>query len=209
MTRDGTTVAALYVEKGGVYFGLPDVDPWDEERDARKYAGPHPVVAHPPCERWGRYWSGGPSAKMRRTLGDDGGCFLAARDAVRAYGGVLEHPEASHAFPAHGLATPRWREGWIPAGDGIGHVCCVAQGNYGHPARKLTWLYAVSSSLPELDWSIPIRQRLDEGFHSREERRAARASGCRPRRRLSHAQNLRTPIPARDLLLGIARNSRP
>ena len=42
------TVAALYVEKGGVYYGLPDVDPWDEERDARLYAGPWPVVAHPP-----------------------------------------------------------------------------------------------------------------------------------------------------------------
>lgn len=52
-------VAALYVVKGGCYFGLPGVDPWDEERDARRYAGPYPVVAHPPCERWGRYWSGG------------------------------------------------------------------------------------------------------------------------------------------------------
>src|SRR6185437_17018118 len=40
-------VAALYVEKNGVYYGLPDVDPWDKERDARNYAGPFPVVAHP------------------------------------------------------------------------------------------------------------------------------------------------------------------
>ena len=28
-------VAALFVETDGVYFGLPNVDPWDEERDAR------------------------------------------------------------------------------------------------------------------------------------------------------------------------------
>ena len=42
-------VAALYVEKGGVYYGLPGVDPWDEERDARLYDGPWRVVAHPPC----------------------------------------------------------------------------------------------------------------------------------------------------------------
>ena len=28
-------VAALYVETGGCYFGLPNVDPWDEARDAR------------------------------------------------------------------------------------------------------------------------------------------------------------------------------
>ena len=25
-------IAALFVETGGAYFGLPDVDPWDKER---------------------------------------------------------------------------------------------------------------------------------------------------------------------------------
>ena len=44
-------IAALYVETDGCYFGLDGVDPWDAERDAREYAGPHPVVAHPPCKR--------------------------------------------------------------------------------------------------------------------------------------------------------------
>lgn len=34
--------AALYVQRGGAYFGLDGVDPWDEARDARTYAGPHP-----------------------------------------------------------------------------------------------------------------------------------------------------------------------
>lgn len=29
-------IAALYVATGGIYFGLPDVDPWDVARDARK-----------------------------------------------------------------------------------------------------------------------------------------------------------------------------
>ena len=42
-------IAALFVQKNGAYFDLPDVDPWDEERDARLYSGPHPVVAHPQC----------------------------------------------------------------------------------------------------------------------------------------------------------------
>ncbi len=36
-------VAALYVATGGCYYGLDDVDPWDLARDARTYAGPHPV----------------------------------------------------------------------------------------------------------------------------------------------------------------------
>ena len=41
-------ISALYVRTNGPYFGLPDVDPWDEARDARLYRGPRPVVAHPP-----------------------------------------------------------------------------------------------------------------------------------------------------------------
>lgn len=32
------TVAALYVETGGCYYGLPGVVPWDEARDARLIA---------------------------------------------------------------------------------------------------------------------------------------------------------------------------
>jgi hypothetical protein len=165
-------IAALFVASGGCYFGLQGVDPWDERRDARLYDGSFPVVAHPPCERWGRYWSGGPSAKIRRQLGDDGGCFASALAAVRRCGGVLEHPEGSHAFRHYGLSVPRWREGWASAGDGLGMVCCVAQGNYEHRARKLTWLYGVAlNPFPELDWSIPkSRSRLDYGFHSAEER---------------------------------------
>src|ERR1700683_2825058 len=68
-------IAALFVETNGHYFGLPDVDPWDKNRDARKYSGPHPVVAHPACERWGRYWGGGPNVKIRKIKGADEGCF--------------------------------------------------------------------------------------------------------------------------------------
>lgn len=99
-------IAALFVERGGVYWDLPGVDAWDRARDARLYTGPHPVVAHPPCERWGRYWSGGPSASVRRTKGTDAGCFATALVSVRRYGGVLEHPEASHAWREFGLLSP-------------------------------------------------------------------------------------------------------
>lgn len=204
------SIAALFVATRGVYFGLPEVDPWDEPRDARLYAGSDPVVAHPPCERWGRYWSGGPSAKVRRKLGDDGGCFASALAAVRRCGGVLEHPEASHAFAAHGLHVPLWRSGWLSAGDGYGHVCCVAQGHYGHRARKLTWLYAVGVELPAFDWSIPEpRSRLDYGFHSAAERAAKRASVAPAvnASRLHTRENLSTPIPFRDLLLRMARHT--
>jgi hypothetical protein len=210
-------IAALYVQTNGCYFGLPDVDPWDEARDARLYAGPWPVVAHPPCERWGRYWFGGPSARVRRIKGDDGGCFAAALAAVRLWGGVLEHPEASAAWARFGIAAPPKAGGWLGLICG-GWTCCVEQGHYGHRARKATWLYVHGGPhlhglfgnglLPQLRWGRSSGERLDEGFHSTAERRAARAAGMKPRPRLSRAENLATPLPFRDLLLHIARSVR-
>lgn len=44
-------IAALFVETNGCYFNQPGIDPWDIKRDACLYAGPHPVIAHPPCQR--------------------------------------------------------------------------------------------------------------------------------------------------------------
>jgi hypothetical protein len=205
-------IAALFVATDGVYFGLPDVDPWDEKRDARMYAGPHPVVAHPPCDRWGRYWSGGPSARERKIKGDDGGCFARALSCVREFGGVLEHPEASHAWAAHKILTPPKGGGWLRLTEwnaGRAWTCCVEQGHYGHRARKATWLYYVGvSSPPELIWGPSAGERLDEGFHSKAERDAARAAGRKPRPRLSTAENAATPIAFRDLLIGIAQTAR-
>src|SRR5690606_32111919 len=74
-------VAALYVESDGVYAGLPDVDLWDEKRDARKYPGDYPVVAHPPCSRWCRL-AGLIQARWGHKKGDDGGTFAAALESV-------------------------------------------------------------------------------------------------------------------------------
>ena len=176
--------------------------------------------------------------QRQKKLGDDGGCFAAALASVRKWGGVLEHPEASYAFAHHGLATPAWRAGWQYAGDGFGgRVCCVAQGNYGHRARKLTWLYAVGAKLPALDWSIPsAMKRLEESFHSKaeaEDRRRFRRlpKGASKELRDAHNAYLRrqeeftglmwcalermnkreraaTPPAFRDLLLTIARSCR-
>lgn len=201
-------ITALFVEAGGVYDRRDDVDAWTIDRDARTYDGLEPVVAHPPCERWGRYWSGGPSAKVRRKLGDDGGCFAAAIAAVRRCGGVLEHPEASHAWAAFGLTKPPKRGGWIPAGDGIGHTCCVEQGHYGHAARKATWLYAVRTPLPELIWGpCEGRRRLEPGFHSAAERAAASVER-RLVKRLNRAERVGTPPAFAELLISLARNVR-
>lgn len=198
------TVAALYVMPGGPYYGLEGVEPWGlPERDAREYAGPWRVVAHPPCERWGRYWGGAPLTFPRLIKGNDDGCFGAALEAVRRWGGVLEHPEGSWAWPFYSLVRPPRFGGWVAAGDGVGWTCCVEQGHYGHRARKATWLYVAHRPLPSLLWgSCGVRERLDDGFHSAaERRRAVRTGVCQ---RLSKRQRAETPVPFRDLLLSIA-----
>jgi len=200
-------VAALYVQTGGCYFGLPDVDPWDERRDARTYAGPWPVVAHPPCERWGRYWGGGPSAKVKRAKGDDGGCFAAALASVRQWAGVLEHPADSSAWAHHGLMPPGGM-GWSVADLRGGWTCRVEQGAYGHPARKATWLYANGVTLPSLRWGRAPGNflRLDPGFHSAAERAAAHVDRIKAKR-LTKAQCIATPTEFQDLLISIAMSA--
>lgn len=214
-------IAALFVMSDGPYAGLPEVDPWDEARDARTYRGPHPVVAHPPCQRWGRYWYGGPRCQPRRKLGDDDGCFESALYTVRYWGGVIEHPEASHAFRWFCLPRPPKGGGWVQetingqerlfVDDKRAWACCVEQGHYGHPARKATWLYYVSKNPPpELIWGPSTAHRkMDQGYHTKAERDAARAAGnLRPVDWLTKRERAATPPAFRDLLLELARRSR-
>ncbi len=207
-------IAALFVQKNGSYWNLPDVDPWDESRDARQYAGPWPVVAHPPCQRWGKLWAGQPlhikRTGERKIKGDDAGCFEAALAAVRRWGGILEHPEGSHAWARFGLNEPPRHGGWICADFFGGWTCCVEQGRYGHYARKPTWLYANGADLPSLDWGKG-EPRLDP--------RVIERMGLARAKRLGEvggrgggkdsAPRIGTPAPFRDLLLSIAATYRP
>lgn len=144
-------IAALYVQRGGAYYGLEGVEPWDEQRDARLYAGPHPVIAHPPCARWCRL-AGLVEARWGHRRGDDGGCFASALAAVRTYGGVLEHPAYSDAWRAYDLPRPPRHGGWVRGLFCGGWACHVEQGRYGHAAKKSTWLYAHGTELPTLRW---------------------------------------------------------
>lgn len=207
MSGDGhETIAALFVETDGAYFGLPGVDPWDITRDARKYDGPWPVVAHPPCQRWGRFWHGSTRKPHVFALGDDGGCFESALASVRTWGGVLEHPMDSKAWEHFGIAKPPRSGGWVDAGDGIGRTCCVYQGHYGHFAGKGTWLYAVAPDLPELTWG-PTEQRIPPAALERYGYAKARRIGMmawvggKDKTRIRNA----TPTEFRDVLISIAR----
>jgi hypothetical protein len=177
-------IAALYVAAGGIYYGLPDVDPWDEARDARLYDGPWPVVAHPPC----RTWSILSLCRPEIPRGQDGGCFAAALAAVRQFGGVLEHPRHTRAWQAFALPQPP-RYGWARSLLDDGWACEVDQARYGHRANKPTWLYYVGDAEPP-----PMRWDRGEGrisIHNSHHGDGTDRSG--------------TPPEFRDTLLAIAR----
>lgn len=201
-------VAALYVEPDGAYAGIEGVDVWDEARDARAYAGPHPVVAHPPCQRWGRFWHGSPRKPHQFALGDDAGCFAAALAAVRRCGGVLEHPADSKAWAAHDLIAPPRAGGWVAADWQGGWTCYVEQGFYGHAARKGTWLYACRVDLPTMRWGCG-EQRLDPVMVERHGYAYARRKGLVSMVGGKNKTKIRnaTPPQFRDLLLSIARTA--
>jgi hypothetical protein len=193
-------VAALFVESDGCYFGLDGVDPWDIKRDARLYQGPHPVVAHPPCQLWGALaavnfarWGG-----EHNRPGNDGGCFAAAVKAVTLYGGVLEHPAKTRAWAHHGLPKPTGT-GWTQ--HGAQHwVCEVWQSAYGHRANKATWLLYCGDRPPfDLNWSRPIGTH-QIGFHDQ------RGKG-RNKPTVSGKAASATPPAFRDVLLRLAAHS--
>lgn len=113
-------VAALYIDPRGPYPKLLGADRcWDETRDARTYAGPWPVVAHPPCGPWGR---------MSQFCKQDASSGLHALDVVRRFGGVVEQPAHSRLF------------------DGLAVVVCN-QLAWGHACSKPTWLYVVGCTV--------------------------------------------------------------
>lgn len=148
-------VVALYVDPRGPYPSL--VREWyDAERNAMAYRGTLPVVAHPPC---------GPWANLRHLHAHAKEIGLAphAVATVQRVGGVLEHPARSALWDACGLPKPLVGDPafeirvpcWERIGTGFrslyvsvqdhhgGYTIEVAQCDWGHPARKRTWLYVV------------------------------------------------------------------
>ena len=193
-------IAALYVLRDGPYFGLPGVDPWDESRDARKYDGPHPVVAHPPCQLWGAFakvnftrWGG-----EHNRPGNDGGCFRSAIESVRQFMGVLEHPAFSMAWKQYELPRPT-KLGWMKTGPRE-WVCEVWQSAYGHLCRKRTWLFYCGNNKPkQLNWERPDGSH-QIGFHDQRGKAANKPT-------ISGKKASATPVDFRNELIKIAEGA--
>ena len=190
-------IAALYVQKDGAYYGIDGVDPWDEERDARLYDGPWPVVAHPPCNTWSVLAPSNVAQGNIKAVGDDGGCFEHALETVRKYGGVLEHPAYTLAWGAFGLLKPQG-SGWSRSLYDDGWVCEVSQWHYGHRAAKKTWLYAADCRLPSLNWDYNVYPTHRAGHDP-----IAKSPSLI---RIPHHEASDTPEPFKQILIDMARS---
>lgn len=171
------SVDVLFARSDSIYKTMPECDVWDIKRDARKWPGGCPVVAHPPCKRWSilnnlvlaRY----PHRAEEFAYGNDGGLFRLALSHVRAWGGVLEHPAYSRAWSTFDL--PRPAQGAWQRGVCGGWSTEIDQAAFGHVARKSTWLYVFGVVPPLLPSAVPdsgkrvrvYRRRKADGSWSR------------------------------------------
>ena len=138
------TVAVLFARADSTYKSIEGADVWDIERDARRWPGGAPVVAHPPCRLWAklRQFAKAAEPEIERQLAID------AVHHVRQFGGVLEHPAESTLWAHMGLPTA----GRAPDAFG-GWTAEVRQCDWGHKAEKRTWLYIVGchpDDLPDI-----------------------------------------------------------
>lgn len=204
-----TDVSVLYVDPRGPYPKLV-ADWWDEKRDARLYAGPNPVVAHPPC---------GPYSKQRHNYrGNEHDCAPRALEQVRAFGGVLEHPAGSTFWDMADLPKPTRENAWTGIlssfGDGFGgYTIEVEQVEWGHPARKPTWLYINGVEywphVKRLLDSRPFRGRAPTHWCSGNRQNKGGGSVPPGIKVCSAQQRRRTPLAFAEWLVELAAVARP
>lgn len=149
-------VAVLFARGDSHYKTLPECDVWDIDRDARRWPGGAPVIAHPPC----RAWAG--LRHMASPRADEKDLAIFAVACVRKYGGVLEHPRGSTLWAAAGLPAPAERDefgGWtLP----------IMQQDFGHRAAKPTWLYIVGCGpreVPQMPLALGRAERVVSTGH--------------------------------------------
>lgn len=187
-------VAALYVDRLGPYPKLVE-HWWDEQRDARTYAGPWPVVAHPPCGPW--------SSFRHMYRGDEHDLAPAAVEQVRRWGGVLEHPAGSQLWRRFGLPLPD--SGVDAAG---GYSIAVDQLWWGHACSKPTWIYCVNVPIWALNKEPPFPHRRPT--HDLMGSRGKNASADRGGKlEASKEIRRRTPVAFAEWLISLAQTARP
>ncbi|WP_202812128.1 hypothetical protein [Sulfuricella sp. T08] len=182
---DLASVAVLFARSDSVYKGFHGCDVYDMARDARTFAGGLPVIAHPPCRAWGRL------RHFAKPRPDEKDLAFFAVDAVRTWGGVLEHPAGSTLWQVAGLPRLGQRDEFG------GFTLPVPQFWFGHRAFKNTWLYVVGISPADIP-AFPLV--LGEAPCVLETRK--KGSGVRPS--ISRPEREATPLDFAVFLFNLA-----
>jgi hypothetical protein len=185
-------VAALFVRRDSVYKDMPGVDAWDEDRDARRWPGGTPAVAHPPCRGWGVLRN----VRFARHTAEERALGPLAVNLIRQNGGILEHPAGSTLWKYEGLPETEESDchgGW---------TLVVDQYAFGHRAAKLTKLYIVGCAPKELP---PIPLRLGVPTHVVTNGHGLRKGDPGFRSRVTDRERDATPAAFGEWLVTIAR----
>ena len=174
----GRPVAILYARSDSIYKTMPGCDVYDATRDARKFPGGMPVVAHPPCRAWGAL------SHMAKPRPDEKDLARHAVKVIRENGGVLEHPFASKLWPDQNLPAIGKRDAWG------GFTVAIPQLWFGHCMDKATKLYICGcepKDLPEVPlsfatathamggkWLFDVKKRLGRDGIIREDARSGK-----------------------------------
>ena len=187
-------VAVLFARADSIYKTLPDVDVWDIERDARKWPGGCPVVAHPPCRAWGQL------AHMAKPRPDEKDLARWAVAQVRDWGGVLEHPKKSRLWADQSLPAPGQRDEFG------GFTLPIFQSWWGHRAEKATLLYVVGVEPRDVP-DMPMV--LGEATHVVSSSRRWYRGHQNLKPWITHAEREHTPPELAQWLVDLARLCKP
>lgn len=140
----------LFVREDSIYKTFSCCDAWDIERDALRFKGKQPIIAHPPCRAWGSLSYFAKPREGERELA------IWVVGKIRENGGVLEHPERSKLWPEMKLPNSGERDGFG------GWTLKLPQFWFGHKANKATRLYIVGCEPKDVP-EIPLK--LGEATH--------------------------------------------
>lgn len=162
---------------------MANVDAWDVMRDARRWPGGRPIVAHPPCRAWSAFTSHQAKPEPgERELG------MQCAEWLRRWGGVLEQPAHSRLFDAAGLPRPGQRRGDL-------FTVEVWQAWWGYTMRKATWLCVSGVDMRTVEYPWRYHQSRD-------------GQGDRRRQQLmSHDQRAETCPALAEWLVALTRRS--
>lgn len=145
-------ISVLYTKNNSIYNTL-NVDTWNIKRNATKWPGGNPIIAHPPCRTWGNYRHKAKPSPGEKQLA------IHAIIMARLWGGIVEHPKTSTLWNTMNIPKPGQTDqygGWTLNIDQIW---------WGHRAQKNTTLYIVGckpKQIPPLPITFTLQQKTIE-----------------------------------------------